>query len=219
MMMKNLMSVDNLDDLVRPVGQRTPLKQPDWHYVEQYSLEQMTCDDWQFLDDQRAIYMATEKPKQALDMLLAQRGAPSFGYQISNFEHCLQAATMAMNDGQDEETIVVALFHDIGFTVCNETHGDFAAELLRPYVDDRHIWTLRRHMYFQYKHCPGINDIDYDFCDRWRGHDNYAWAEEFVRRYDIEAINANYQNAPLSEFIPLVESVFGRVPKTFEPED
>ena len=129
---------------------------------------------------------------------------------MNNYQHCLQAATKAMDDGQDNETIVTALFHDVGFAVCNDTHGAFAAELLRPYVHEKHIWTLQRHMYFQFKHLPTVDGIDHDFREKWRDHPWFDWAAGFVEKYDIEAMNADFTNAPLEAFIPLVNDVFAK---------
>jgi predicted HD phosphohydrolase len=39
-------------------------------------------------------------------------GVPS-GYRITRLEHCLQSATRAHRAGEDEETVVSALLHDI----------------------------------------------------------------------------------------------------------
>ncbi len=44
---------------------------------------------------------------------------------------------MVMRDGGSEEEIVVALFHDLGFVVCPDNHGEFSATLLANYVSDQ----------------------------------------------------------------------------------
>ena len=202
----------------RDKGVKSPLAQQDWAYVEDFSLERFAGDDWALLGQQRQLYMRREKSLQAIEMLLAQQDAASFGYQINNFQHCLQSATLAMHDNRSVDTIVAALFHDLGFTVCNESHGDFSAELLKPYVPQKHIWMLRRHMYFQYKYCPGIEDLDHHYASRWKSHEYFEWSDEFVFKYDVAAMNADFENAPVEEFMPLVKEVFSRIPKTFEPE-
>ena len=170
------------------------------------------------MDHQRKPYMAEEKHVQAIEMLLAQKDVPSFGYQINNFEHCLQSATLALNDNRSMDTIVVALFHDLGFTVCNESHGDFSAELLKPYVPERYIWMLRRHMYFQYKYCPGLEHLEHNYASRWKSHEYFDFSDEFVYKYDVAAMNADFENAPIEEFVPLVKEVFSRPPKQSEPD-
>ncbi len=202
----------------RPAGVRTPLRDPSWRYVETGSMESLTAADWAMLDMQREPYMRAERPRQALEMLAAQRRCASFGYQVNNYEHCLQSATLAIEDGQDDETVVVALFHDIGYAVCGATHGVFAATLLKPYVDPKHVWTLERHMYFQARYCPDLPGADTSIAQRWRRHAYYDWADMFVRKFDVDAMRADFTNAPLEAFIPMIESVFSKTPGTFVPE-
>lgn len=201
----------------RGFGERSALADDGFRYVETGSIALMDARDWEMLDAQRAVYMPAQRPRQALDMLLAQRHCPSFGYQVNNYEHCLQSATMAAEAGEDEETVVVALFHDLGFTVCNETHGEFVAALLAPYVDPRHLWTLERHMHFQARYCPHQSCADPTVADRWRDHEHHDWADRFVRRYDVNAMRADFTNAPVEDFLPMVESVFSRTPRQRPP--
>ena len=206
-------------DRVRPAGERSPLMEPDWSYIEPGNMEDFSGDDWAVMNAQREPYLAEEKAKQALQMLAVQKDAPTFGYQINNYEHCLQSATLAMRDGQDEETVVVSLFHDLGFVVCNDTHGHFAADLLRPYVSERNTWMLERHMIFQALHCPTFPGVDVHAREKWRGHPHFEWAAEWVRKYDIGTIIAEVENAPLSAFEPMVQRVFGRPPKALPLPD
>ncbi|MEQ8697430.1 MAG: hypothetical protein RLT05_12815 [Bauldia litoralis] len=197
----------------RPAGTRSRLAEPDWRYIERTNLEDFTAGDWAAMNLQRSPYMTVEPARQVLDMLAAQKDAPSFGYQINNYEHCLQAATMALRDEQDEETVVVTLLHDLGFVTCNDSHGDFAAALLRPYVSERAVWMLERHMYFQTVHCPTYPDIDTAVRERWRGHPWFEWSADWVRKYDIASIDAAIENAPLSVFEPMVHRIFARPPE------
>ncbi|MCG8355556.1 MAG: phosphohydrolase [Kiloniellales bacterium] len=198
---------------MRGTGERSPLADPAWSYIEKTSLDDFTTEDWAQLDAQRAPYLAEQVARQALDMLAAQKHAPSFGYQINNYEHCLQAATLALRDGRDEETVVCTLFHDLGFVVCNETHGAFAATLLRPYVSERNVWMLVRHMYFQTVHCPSHPAIDPNLRERWRGHPHFDYAADWVARYDQNSIDAKIDTLPLADFEPMVQRVFSRPPK------
>ena len=146
-------------------------------------------------------------------MLATQKDAPSFGYQINNYEHCLQSATLALKDGLDDETVVVSLFHDLGFVTCNETHGAFAADFLRPHISERNAWMLERHTHFQALHCPTYPGIDTEVREKWRGHPHFEWAAEWVRKYDIGTIVADVENAPLTAFEPMVQRVFARPPQ------
>lgn len=197
----------------RAPGETSPLSEPGWRHIDKTNLEDFTEDDWAVLNAQRAPYLAEERARQALEMLAAQKDAPSFGYQVNNYEHCLQAATFALQDGQDEETIVVSLFHDIGFVTSNETHGEMAAQFLRPFVSDRNVWMLERHMYFQTLHLPAYPGVDTALRERWRGHEWFGWTADWVRKYDIGSIDAAAETAPLSVFEPMVHRIFARPPR------
>lgn len=189
----------------RRAGEKSPLLDNAWSYAEPVSLDEFATADWALLDHQRGPYGVAERAKQALDMLAAQADAPTFGYQINNYEHCLQAATLALKDGVGEEDIVVALFHDLGFVTNNENHGQFAATFLRPYISDRNVWMLERHMYFQALHCATHPDIDPKIRERWRGHPDFEYTAHWVARYDVPSINPGLENAPLETFVPMVE--------------
>ena len=56
------------------------------------------------------------------------------GYKISRLEHSLQTASRAKRDGSDEEMIVAALLHDIGYEIAPLNHSDLAASVLKPFV-------------------------------------------------------------------------------------
>ena len=48
-------------------------------------------------------------------------------------------------DGADTETIVTALFHDVGELLSPRCHGEIAASLLRPYISEKNYWILQHH--------------------------------------------------------------------------
>jgi predicted HD phosphohydrolase len=56
------------------------------------------------------------------------------GYGIDRYQHSLQSATRAHNEGADEEMVVVALMHDLGDMHAPSNHSAFAASVLRPYI-------------------------------------------------------------------------------------
>ena len=124
---------------------RATLLDPAWRYVEKPEMAQFRAADWQVLEPQKRVYYQHSRADHVLRLLRTLEADPSWGYEINIFEHCLQSATMLLRDGHDEETVVVGLLHDVGFTICPETHGAFAAALLAPYVDPKHIWMLERH--------------------------------------------------------------------------
>jgi predicted HD phosphohydrolase len=195
--------------------QRSPLLLPGWRYIEKTRLADFTRSDWITLNTQRRQYYAQRQADAVLDLLRAGQDEPVFGYQINNFQHCLQSATLVYRDGREEEDVVVALLHDVGFIACPERHGAFAAELLGGYVSEGNYWMLRHHQAFGAKHITEHPDDDYDpdLRERWRGHPHFDWSAEFVERYDVNAVDPAYANAPLDFFEPMVRRIFARTPK------
>ena len=126
----------------RKAGERDKLLRSDWYYIEACSMDDYGPEDWATMNRQRAEYLSQERARQALELLAASRDAPTFGYLINNYEHCLQTATLLYRDGHDEDTIVAGLFHDVGFIVAPENHGRFATDLIRPFVSEKNIWML-----------------------------------------------------------------------------
>ena len=206
-------------DVRRKAGERDRLLRAHWQYIEHCNMDDYSPEDWAIMNRQRAEYLAEERAKQALELLTASQDAPTFGYLINNYEHCLQTATLLHRDGHDEETVVTGLFHDIGFIVCPENHERFAADLLRPFVSDKNAWMVEHHGIFQRIHLRGFYESeDADFInarEQWRGHPYFDWTEEFVERYDIVAINPGIESLPIEYFEPMVRSVFsGSLPLT-----
>lgn len=196
----------------RSAGQRSSLLMTQWRYIEKLNMDDYRADDWALMNEQRAEYMKEQKAIQVLDMLKASKSAPTFGYLINNYEHCLQTATRLHDDGHDEDTIVMGLLHDIGFIVCSECHGRFAADLLRPHISEKNTWALEQHEVFQRIHLHEFfANEDPDFInarDKWRGHPYFDWAAEFVERYDIGTIDPDFENRPIEFFEPMVMRVF-----------
>jgi predicted HD phosphohydrolase len=198
--------------LKRKVGERSNLLSPDWQYIEARNIGEYTAKDWALLNRQRAEYEAKERARQAIDLLTASKDAPTFGYMINNYEHCMQTATMLYHDGHDEETIVTGLFHDVGFIVCPENHARFSADLIRPFISEKNAWMLEHHEVFQRIHLNGFFEIeDPDFInarEQWRGHQYFDWTEKFVARYDIVAIDPSIESLSIEFFEPMVKRVF-----------
>ena len=193
---------------------RSPLAHPEWAYIEAPALDAFTREDWVVLDRQRSVYYAEQQAGQALRMLTCARDEPSFGYQINNYQHCLQSATMVMRAGLDEETVVVALFHDIGFVACPHNHGAFAAALLGAYISGRNRWMLEHHALFQNVHCHHLAADQRNRREYWRGHPHFEWTAEFVECFDQNAIDADYDTLPVEVFEPMVKRIFARPPKS-----
>jgi len=195
---------------------RTPLLKPEWRFVSSFEMGRMTVADWRTLDTQRAVYRSELQAEQVLRLLRVQKDDPSFGYPISNYRHCLQSATLAHRDRQDEETVVVALLHDIGFDACPARHGAFAAALLGGYVAERHVWLLEHHQVFQDHHVGEHYDtlLDRNARERWHGHPHFEWTAAFVARYDQAAMDPDYDTLPLEHFEPMVRRLFSSEPRS-----
>jgi len=189
------------------------LLKPDWSYIEKVSLEDFAVIDWEVMNRQRAEYLAEQQAAQVLRMLTDSKDDPTFGYMVNNYRHSVQSATMCLRDGLDEETIVVALLHDVGFITCPKSHGEFAAALMGAYVSDRHYWMLQRHAIFQDIHAPTFPGVDVNARERWRGHPHFEWAATFVAKYDQAATDPHYDNAPIEVFEPMVRRLFARPPQ------
>ena len=191
----------------------SPLAVAGWRYVEKLSLEDFRAGDWSLLNRQRRAFYAARQADHVLHMLALSEADPTFGYQINNYRHCLQSATMVHRAGLDEETVVVALLHDIGFVACPANHGAFAAALVGGYVDDRHHWMLLHHQIFQRIHLHEYDGADRNARERWRGHPYFDWTAQYVAAFDQNAIDPSYENAPLSFFAPMVHRLFSQPAK------
>lgn len=189
---------------------RTPLFDPTSTYVGPAILDAFTRADWDMLGTQRPPYQAALQADQVLRMLSAAKDDPSFGYHVNNYRHCVQAATLALQDGRDDDYVAAALLHDIGFIACPNSHGEFASKLLAPYVDEKIVWIIERHAFFLTHHYNEHPVADRTARERWRGHPYFEAAAEFVARYDQNTIDAHGPEADLATFEPIVRRVFTR---------
>jgi predicted HD phosphohydrolase len=197
----------------------SPLFAPGMRYVAPPELEAFGAAEWTTLQAQRRAFDAGLQASHVLRALEASAADPSFGYQVNNYRHCVQSATAALQDGRDEEYVVVALLHDIGFTLCPSNHGPFAAALLGPYVSEASRWLLEHHQHFLAHHCHDHPDEAFDehARERWRGHPHFAATADFVARFDQGTIMPGLPEAPLSVFAPMVARVFARAPAPLAP--
>jgi hypothetical protein len=59
--------------------------------------------------------------------------------------HVTQSARLAQKNGSSEKVILACLMHDIGLNIMGTDHGYWAAQLVRPYVDDEVSWAIEKH--------------------------------------------------------------------------
>jgi predicted HD phosphohydrolase len=131
----------------------------------------------------------------------------SAGYQISRLDHSLQAATRAHRAGEDEETVVCVLLHDIGDHLAPANHSEVAAAVLRPYVSDKNYWIVKHHGVFQgfyYFHHVGM---DPNARERWKDHPYYQATVDFCENYDQCSFDPDYDSLSLEFFEPMVRRI------------
>ena len=139
-----------------------------------------------------------------------QLDEPETPYPINRYQHSLQSATLAYEDGADEEMIVAALLHDIGDISGPYNHGEIAAAILKPYVSEKTYWIVKHHPVFQgyyYNHYLGG---DRHARDKYRDSPYFDDCVYFCQYYDQNAFDPAYESKPLEFFIPMMHNVFGR---------
>lgn len=132
------------------------------------------------------------------------------GYRVTRLEHSLQAATRAHRAGEDTETVVCALLHDIGDVLGPANHSEVAAAVLRPYVSERNHWVIQHHGLFQgvyyFHHYGG----DPNARERYRDHPHYQATVDFCAEYDQCSFDPDYDWLPLASFEPMVRQILAR---------
>jgi len=163
-----------------------------------------TAEDYALLDRLEA-----EDLKKFPDRVLAwlETMEDSAGYQISRLEHSLQAATRAHRAGEDEETVVCVLLHDIGDHLSPANHSEVAAAVLRPYVSERNYWIVKHHGVFQGFYYFHFYGQDPDAREQFRDHPHYQATVDFCAHYDQVSFDPEYDSEPLRFFEPMVRRV------------
>ena len=173
-------------------------------------MDKGTYEEYQLLD---RLYkkLDGELVGNVLGLLNRLKGDP-MGYRIDRYQHSLQSATRAQRDGADEETVVVALLHDIGDTLAPYNHSDLAAAVLQPYVSADNHWLVKHHGIFQgyyfFHHYGG----DRFARERYRGHPMFERTALFCERWDQTSFDPGYDTLPIEAFLPMVQRVFARPP-------
>lgn len=169
-----------------------------------------TTEDYRYLEGLEKLH--DHRLADDVLALLKSVDTPDTGYPVSPYRHCLQTATRAYRDGADEETVVVALLHDMADRIAPQSHGQVAADILGRYVSERNRWVVETHPVFQgyyyYHHVGG----DRNARDRFRGHPHFQAAADFCERWDQVSFDPDYDTMPLAAFEPMVRRLFQRTP-------
>ena len=168
-------------------------------------MEDGTREDYEMLSRNEAEYAAS-LPERIMDAL--RKLEHSFtGYKINRLEHSLQGATRAVRAGEDDETVIAVLLHDIGDDLAPYSHSEMAAAILRPFVSERLYWIVKHHGLFQmYYYAHHLGD-DRNVRERFRDHPWYQDAIDFCHNYDQNCFDPDYDNEPLEFFEPILRRV------------
>ncbi len=152
-----------------------------------------------------------ELPERLVDHL-KEMAKDDGAYHISRLDHVLQCATRAHRDGASDDWIIGALLHDIGDVLAPFTHGQVAAEILRPFVSEEVTWTVRHHGIFQMHYNALLTAEERRSREQFKDHPYYESAVKFCELWDQCSFDPNYETEPLDFFIPTIQRVFSRVP-------
>lgn len=164
-----------------------------------------TSSDYKIISKNFKAYSA-ELPDRVLAHLKLLEGDFG-GFPVDRLEHSLQSATLAHQDGQDEEYVVAALLHDIGDTLGSFNHADIGAAILKPFVSGKLHWVLENHGIFQGYYFFHHIGLDRDMREKYRGHEHFEDCAHFCEAYDQAAFDKDFKSAPLSFFEPMVRRV------------
>jgi len=136
------------------------------------------------------------------------------GFAVDRYEHCLQTATRAAQDGRDEEYVVCALLHDIGDILGTYNHADIAATMLEPFVSEQNYWMVKHHGIFQGYYFFHYLGLDRNLRDQFKDHPWYEYTLEFCDKYDQNAFDPDFKSMPITEFEPLIRKVMAKPKKS-----
>ena len=169
-------------------------------------MEDGTAEDYALLErlGEEHMQMLPDRLLAALDGLKHSLA----GYQVTRYEHSLQSATHAYNDGRDEEYVVAALLHDIGDELAPITHGEFMGAVLRPYCRPEIVWIVKHHGVFQSYYYSHNSGGDRNARDRFKDSPWFDACAEFCAKYDQNCFDPGFESLPVEFFEPMVRRVF-----------
>ena len=165
-------------------------------------MEDSTQADWALIVPE-VMKMAKSLPDRVLAHLALLDGDYG-GFPVDRYQHSLQAATLALADGRDDEYVACALLHDIGDTLGTFNHPDVAAAILKPFVSEANLWMVQHHGIFQGYNFFHHIGLDRNMRDAFKGHPHYERTAEFVERYDNPAFDPKAEVMPIAHFEPIL---------------
>ena len=186
--------------------------EPEILQESQQKMDDLSQSDWENLSQYRKKYNREQQAKQALAMLEVQKDDPSYGFRVNNYRHCLQSATRAYNNGENEEMIVACLLHDIGDELAPMNHSEYAAAIIKPYVSKKTHWIIEKHGEFQMFYYAHHLGGDKNKRDKYKDHKYYQDTIDFCEKYDQNSFDPEFKSLPLEFFKPIVKKIFSRKP-------
>jgi predicted HD phosphohydrolase len=176
------------------------------------SIEHSTREDWALIGADFMKY-AQQLPQRVVAHLKLLDGDFG-GFPVDRLHHSLLTATLAMQDGRDDEYVACALLHDIGDTLGTFNHPDIAAAILKPFVSEENHWMVEKHGIFQGYYFFHHIGLDRNMREQFRGHPHFLRTAHFCEKYDGPAFDAKAECFPLAAFEPVLQRVFEKPKNT-----
>lgn len=183
---------------------------PEEKIVSFTAMKSGTIDDFEIIranDEQTA----RELPDRLITHL-KEMANDDAAYKINRLEHVLQCATRASRDNADDDWVIAALLHDIGDVLAPFTHGQVAAEILKPFVNEEVTWVVRYHGIFQMHYNLSLTDAQRKSREEFNSHQYYQSAIDFCEKWDQCSFDPEYDTEELEFFLPVIRRVFARTP-------
>ncbi len=176
------------------------------------NLKDGTSEDFNLMaEEYRKLCSPEEMTERALSMLTNQKGI--FGAaKVDLYEHGLQTATRAYQNGEDEETVVCCLLHDVGEMLSPSNHGEIPAAILKPYISKKWYWILANHEVFQGYYYYHFIGGDKNTRDIYKENPFYQDTIDFCEKYDAPSFDPEFKSYDIDFFRPMVLRIFSKKP-------
>ena len=136
-----------------------------------HQMKDGTAEDWAIIGRhfQPLAEGLTDRVLAHLKLLAGDHG----GFAVDRLTHSLQTATLALEDGRDEDYVVCALVHDVGDVLAPINHPEIGAAIVRPYVSEKLHWILAHHGIFQGYYFWHHIGLDRNARDAYRDHPHF----------------------------------------------
>ena len=171
-------------------------------------MDEGTVEDYAIMASYQDAHLASI-PRRLMDMLV-ELGEREDGSPIDGYAHSLQSASLAYDDGADDEMVFAALMHDIGQLNSMYNHAEVAAAILKPYLSERMYWVVKHHGTFQGYYYFDKVGWDKNARDQYKDSPYYQDCIHFCERYDQIAFRRDYPTKSLEFFQPLIERMVSK---------